>query len=107
GLLDVVRDNDFEFNAEDNGYIRFPGGMMIQWCYGLTEHSGFGNVDFPSTWSRRCFGVVAINLAGGSMVASSIAGVQRVDSRRFRVSLKEIVGSANLPKPFFAIGVGQ
>ncbi|MBC8947116.1 tail fiber protein [Xenorhabdus indica] len=105
-LDNYARMTDFEFNANDNGYLRFPGGFMIQWCYGSTDDSGWGTADFPGVWSQRCFGVIAINIAGNSP-ASSFAGVKRLDDRNFQVTQLETLDIPNRGKPFFAIGIGH
>jgi hypothetical protein len=46
-----------------NGYIKFPGGLILQWGSGSSSSGGSGNT-FPLTFPSSCFVVNFIPVAG-------------------------------------------
>ncbi|HFT9117322.1 TPA: phage tail protein [Escherichia coli] len=99
-----TKNSDFTQAMADAGWVRFPNGIIFQWCWGNTDASGWASAPFPIGWPVRCFGLLACNVAGDS-VASAIAGVKRLNDRDMQVTLMERSGVA-VSKPFFCIGVG-
>ncbi|HBB1395881.1 TPA: hypothetical protein J0503_004304 [Escherichia coli] len=99
-----TKNSDFTQAMADAGWVRFPNGIIFQWCWGNTDASGWASAPFPIGWPVRCFGLLACNVAGDS-IASAIAGVKRLNDRDMQVTLMERSGVA-VSKPFFCIGVG-
>lgn len=99
-----TKNSDFTQAMADAGWVRFPNGIIFQWCWGNTDASGWASAPFPVGWPVRCFGLLACNVAGDS-IASAIAGVKRLNDRDMQVTLMERSGIA-VSKPFFCIGVG-
>ena len=99
-----TKNSDFTQAMADAGWVRFPNGIIFQWCWGNTDASGWAPAPFPVGWPVRCFGLLACNVAGDS-IASAIAGVKRLNDRDMQVTLMERSGVA-VSKPFFCIGVG-
>ncbi len=99
-----TKNSDFTQAMADAGWVRFPNGIIFQWCWGNTDASGWASAPFPVGWPVRCFGLLACNVAGDS-IASAIAGVKRLNDRDMQVTLMERSGVA-VSKPFFCIGVG-
>ncbi|HEA3602757.1 TPA: phage tail protein [Escherichia coli] len=99
-----TKNSDFTQAMADAGWVRFPNGIIFQWCWGNTDASGWAPAPFPVGWPVRCFGLLACNVAGDS-IASAIAGVKRLNDRDMQVTLMERSGGA-VSKPFFCIGVG-
>ncbi|HBV5262011.1 TPA: tail fiber protein [Escherichia coli] len=99
-----TKNSDFTHAMADAGWVRFPNGIIFQWCWGNTDASGWASAPFPIGWPVRCFGLLACNVAGDS-IASAIAGVKRLNDRDMQVTLMERSGVA-VSKPFFCIGVG-
>ncbi|HAY3713124.1 prophage tail fiber N-terminal domain-containing protein [Escherichia coli] len=99
-----TKNSDFTQAMADAGWVRFPNGIIFQWCWGNTDASGWASAPFPVGWPVRCFGLLACNVAGDS-IASAIAGVKRLNDRDMQVTLMERSAVA-VSKPFFCIGVG-
>ncbi|EPE4667420.1 gp53-like domain-containing protein [Escherichia coli] len=99
-----TKNSDFTQAMADAGWVRFPNGIIFQWCWGNTDASGWASAPFPVGWPVRCFGLLACNIAGDS-IASAIAGVKRLNDRDMQVTLMERSAVA-VSKPFFCIGVG-
>ncbi|ENZ4769547.1 phage tail protein, partial [Escherichia coli] len=99
-----TKNSDFTQAMADAGWVRFPNGIIFQWCWGNTDANGWASAPFPVGWPVRCFGLLACNVAGDS-IASAIAGVKRLNDRDMQVTLMERSAVA-VSKPFFCIGVG-
>ena len=104
GIQGYVKNTDFTQVMADAGWVRFPNGIILQWCWGNTDGGGWASAPFPIGWPVRCFGILPCNVAGDA-AASAIAGVKRLSDRDMQVSLLERTGVA-ASKPFFCFGVG-
>ncbi len=67
----------FPASLAANGYVKLPGGLIIQWGTATTASTGAATVTFPLAFSTACWGVFVEENASntGQIAASNINAV--------------------------------
>lgn len=83
------------------GYLRLPGGLVIQW--GGYSGGGFGpTMTFPLAFPTQCFAVVACSSNGGNSTAESVSVTSLT---RFSFLARQ-VQSTGVSSAFYWIAIG-
>ena len=99
--------NAFPVQKTDNGYLKLPNGLIIQWIrINKTIGAISGNYNFPLAFPNKCFGVFCGNQYNGSGSGyTAAAGV--VSNAAFKIAENVLahVGAGSLAQ-MFVIAIG-
>ena len=99
--------NAFPAQKTDNGYLKLPNGLIIQWVrINKTIGAFSGNYNFPLAFPNACFGVLCGNQHnGGGSGYTAAAGV--VSNAAFKIGENVLVHvGAGSPAQIFVIAIG-
>ena len=97
----------FPAQKADNGYLKLPNGLIIQWVrLNKTIGAFSGNYNFPLAFPNACFGVLCGNQHnGGGSGYTAAAGV--VSNAAFKIVENVLVHvGAGSPAQIFVIAIG-
>ncbi len=108
----IWADHDALFGFGSPGYIKFPGGLILQWGRYVTVGGNHENVVFPLAFPNNCFAAVACEGAVGGWAPGptpTIFGTAMVDRFSFATSVVVWTGSgwtygAGITVSWFAVG---
>ena len=91
---------DWEQSLEENGWVKFPNGLMVQWGAVDPGQKGVFSVPFPMPFPTRC-----LNLQGTYFTSDGAGdiGLTRVDSTCFQARIDP---SKTVSFSFFWLAIG-
>ena len=89
------------YSADTNGYIKFPGGVTMQWGTGSSTSDTSESFTFPTSFSSACYGVQITRIGAG---LSTILAVNSISTSGFTIDRDNSIDGTQRFY-WFAIGV--
>ena len=88
-----------------NGYVKIPGGIIIQWGIAIVPENSYLTVTFPTPFTTACFGVYMSNTTG-STLNSSLCWTNDITTSSFQCQHPDTASGIKYQSAYwFAIGV--
>ncbi|MPW00107.1 gp53-like domain-containing protein [Bombella apis] len=84
GIVKLLGLSEFAWWLDQNGYVRLPGGLLIQWGYRASSN---GTFKFPTPFKEKCFVLIASNADAQGQFVDAAYGWP-VDAENFFIGTK-------------------